>query len=329
MRKEHLHYLICPTCQHNLSLIETQSTAEHVESGTLRCENCAAEYPILRAIPRFVPQANYAQSFGLEWQIHARTQYDSQTGTQTSEKRFFEETRWPHDLTGETVLEVGSGSGRFTEIALKTGAMIVSMDYSDAVDVNYASNGHAPNLLIVQGDLYNMPFRRDFFDKLLCIGVLQHTPDVKRSFMTLPAFLKSGGKLVTDVYRKHGYPKQLLVTRYWARPFTRRLPPHRLYQLCERYIKLMWPLAKLLHKIPRIGKNLNWALLISDYIGRYDFPDDTLREWAVLDTFDMLSPAYDQPQTLETFRAWFEEAGLADIDIHYGYNGIEGRGRRA
>ncbi len=56
--------------------------------------------------------------------------------------------------------------------------------------------------------------------------------------------------------------------------------------------------------------------------------DDVLREWAYLDTFDMLSPAYDLPQTVRTFRSWYEETGLEDIEVVRGYNGVEGRGRR-
>jgi SAM-dependent methyltransferase len=326
MRKEHLRHLVCPHCKQDLILTETPSDVEIVESGTLFCSGCEARYPIVRFIPRFVPLENYASSFGLEWQIHARTQYDDQTGTNTSEKRFFEETRWSRDLSGETLLEVGSGSGRFTDIAVKTGAMVVSLDYSSAVEANYASNGGQANLLIVQGDIYQMPFREAYFDKLLCIGVLQHTPDVKKSFLSLPGYLKSGGKLVVDVYRKYTGLKGLLNTRYWVRPFTRRMQPEKLYALCERYVKLMWPLAKLIHKIPYIGKNINWALLISDYIGRYNFDDATLREWAILDSFDVLSPAYDSPQTLETLREWFQAAPLRDVEVQYGYNGIEGRG---
>jgi hypothetical protein len=43
---------------------------------------------------------------------------------------------------------------------------------------------------------------------------------------------------------------------------------------------------------------------------------------------DMLSPMYDLPQTLKTFTRWHHEAGLVDIDVHYGFNGIEGRGKK-
>ena len=38
------------------------------------------------------------------------------------------------------------------------------------------------------------------------------------------------------------------------------------------------------------------------------------REWAILDTFDMLAPAHDHPQTAAAVRAWLTEAGLRDID---------------
>jgi hypothetical protein len=66
--------------------------------------------------------------------------------------------------------------------------------------------------------------------------------------------------------------------------------------------------------------------LISDYKGVYPLSDAKLKEWAILDTFDTLSPAYDKPQSLEKVKKWLEKAGLEKINVRYGYNGIEGRG---
>src|SRR6185437_11529200 len=123
-------------------------------------------------VPRFVPRENYASGFGLEWTKHARTQYDSYSGIRASELRFFGQTGWPRDLTGELILEVGSGSGRFTEQAVSTGATVVSLDYSYAVEANFASNGARSNLLIVQADIFAMPFRPNTFDRVFCFGVL-------------------------------------------------------------------------------------------------------------------------------------------------------------
>ena len=90
---------------------------------------------------------------------------------------------------------------------------------------------------------------------------------------------------------------------------------------------LMWPLASLIRRIPRIGVPLNWRLLVADYANE-GIPATRLKEWAYLDTFDMLAPTHDHPQTLETFTGWYTEAGLTDIDVRYGYNGIQGRGAR-
>ncbi len=223
------------------------------------------------------------------------------------------------------ILEVGSGSGRFTEHAASTGAMVVSMDYSYAVEANYASNGNMNNVLIVQADLYNMPFSENFFDKLFCIGVLQHTPDVKKAFMILPQYLKSGGSLVVDVYHKLNVFRQLFDTKFWVRPITRKMNPKTLYKITSCYVNFMWPIAKIFSKMP-FGQSINWALLIADYRGKYDLEENILKEWAILDTFDMSSPMHDNPQPIEKVKQWFVDAQMTNINVHYGYNGIEGHG---
>jgi hypothetical protein len=105
------------------------------------------------------------------------------------------------------------------------------------------------------------------------------------------------------------------------------MPPAFLYEAACRYVKLMWPIARLIHRLPH-GRQINWALLIADYRDVYDLNDDMLREWAILDTFDMLSPRYDAPQTLENVREWFRVAGLDAVEVEIGYNGIEGRGKK-
>lgn len=326
MRTGHVPLLACPLCETNLELFEvTDKQDEKIKEGTLRCLKCNARFPVMNYIPRFVPEKNYADSFGLQWTKHARTQYDSYTRLPISEARFFNETKWPRTLSGQRILEVGCGSGRFTEHAASTGATVVSIDYSVAVDANYAINGERENLLIVQADVYSLPFRRGFFDKVFSFGVLQHTPDVRRAFGSLLGPLKSGGSIAVDVYAKGRNLKEKISTKYWVRPFTKRLAPGLLYSFCSFYIRLMWPLAKIIHRIPRIGPGINWRLLIPDYMSSHNLPEPILREWAILDCFDMLSPAYDNPQTIETVASWLAEAGCSGIEIKYGYNGIEAR----
>jgi SAM-dependent methyltransferase/uncharacterized protein YbaR (Trm112 family) len=326
---EHAALLRCPACGAGLLLQATDQQGDgHVVAGTLTCKQCGGEVPIRRGVPRFVSSANYASGFGLQWLTHATTQYDSANGTTISEDRFFAQTRWPHRLTGEHVLEVGSGSGRFTEQAASTGATVVSLEYSDAVEANVRGNGHRRNVLIVQADLFAMPFAADSFDRVVCLGVLQHTPDPAAAFASLAGMVRPGGGLAVDLYRRPQGIGRLLKTRYMVRPLTRRIPPRLLYPLTRAYVRALWPLSGIINRIPRIGRRINWALQIADYRGIYPLTPSQLREWAILDTFDMLAPRYDFPQDEPTVRGWFEAARFTDIEVGPGPNGIDGRGRR-
>lgn len=316
-------------CHGPLDLRAEREVEHRVETGTPECPSCLTAWPIQGFIPRFVPPDNYAVGFGYQWRVHAHTQCDSRNGTRISETRFFEETGWPRHLPGEVILEVGCGSGRFTEQALKTGAVVVSLDYSAAVESNLALNQGNPNLLVVQGDVYALPVAPGSCDRVFCLGVLQHTPDPRRAFQCIIEPLRPGGRLAMDIYRQRTGVARLTMTHRWVRPLTRRMNPRLLYRLTRRYVRAMWPLSRLVHRIPRIGKKLNWMLLVADYRDVLPLPEPLLREWAILDTFDMLNPRYEFPQTLDTVRRWFEEARLGAVQVRYGYNGIEGRGIRA
>jgi len=330
MLKEHLKFLICPTCKEGLIIKNIEKgTSVSIEAGVLLCNVCKGEYKIVRSIPRFVTGENYASGFGFEWTKHAKTQYDSYSGTNISELRFFNETKWPRKLKGEIILEVGSGSGRFTEQAASTDAMVVSMDYSYAVEANYNSNGNKSNVLIVQADIYNMPFIENCFDKIFCFGVLQHTPNVERAFLNLPLFLKPQGSLVIDVYSKAKGIKSLFCLRYSIiRLLTKRIAPEKLYSLCKIYINLFWPILKFTDRVPLLKNILRRLLLISNYRGIFNLSDKILKEWALLDTFDLLSSVYNYPQTLGTVKGWFEKSKMVNIEVNFCYNGIVGRGQK-
>jgi SAM-dependent methyltransferase len=325
MRPSHLIHLRCPKTKNKLQLDEVQFAEGKIKEGILVEPISGNKYRITNFIPRFVSIDNYANNFGLEWNIHSRTQYDDTSGFNISGERFKNETKWGNDLQNELVLEAGSGSGRFTKHAVETGAMVISFDYSNAVEANYNSNGHNENLLIVQASILEMPFEDDYFDKVFCFGVIQHTPDPRKAFHCLVRAIKKGGQISSDIYLK-SFAKIFLSPKYILRKFTKNMNPEKLYSLTERYINFMWPVAQIFMKIPKVGKMINWRLMIADYSPMLKRADKKmLKEWAILDTYDMVSPAYDFPATLNTFKKWHFEEMLTNIDIHYGYNGIEGR----
>lgn len=321
MKTELLDSLRCPSTHRKLHLKNLVEKDGQIESGWLIAED-GAEYPIVRGIPRFVPRDNYADNFGFQWNIHRKTQLDSYTGLPLSRDRLFTAAGWPESLKGLKILEAGSGAGRFTEAMLKTGASIISFDFSNAVEANLANNGSHPNLYLFQGDIYKIPLVKNSFDKVVCLGVLQHTPNPKKAFMSLTQFVKPGGELVIDVYRADILT--LLHWKYLLRPLTKRMDKERLYKIISAATPILIPLSAALRKMAgRAGARLI-PILEYSHLG---LAPDINKDWSILDTFDMYSPVYDIPQTLSTVNQWFLSAGFIDIDVRYGPNGIVGRGR--
>jgi SAM-dependent methyltransferase len=284
------------------------------EGGWLIDGQRRVRVPIVRGVPRFVDSSGYVTNFGLEWMRHARTQLDSAAGLTLSADRFFESTGWsPAELRGRSVLEIGAGAGRFTEIVLGTRASLVSVDLSEAVDANFANNGGAPDFHLAQADLFRLPLRPASFDFVFCFGVLQHTPDPRRAFREIVRYVRPGGRLCVDVYPKDW--KAYVQWRYVLRPITRRLPAESLYRLITRSVPRLMRVSTPLGRIPKIGRHLQRLVPVADYSTWLPVSATQLREWAVLDTFDWFSPAYDKPQTAGTLARWAREEPLEDVTI--------------
>jgi SAM-dependent methyltransferase len=325
MRLAALEALRCPRCPDSVFTIHhADDTAGEIMTGQLRCPVCSSVYPIDGGIPRFVGHDNYAGSFGLQWLTHRQTQLDSHTGIPISTSRLFETTGWPRDLRGHRVLEAGSGAGRFTEVLATTGANLYSFDYSRAVEANWLNNGAKPDLHLFQGDIFAIPVARASCDYVLCLGVLQHTPDPERAFRSLASRVKPGGRLAIDVYTRSLVA--LAQWKYLLRPLTTRVNPQRLYKFTQRVVPPLVPLTAFLKRIGgRVGARLSPVVEYS----QLGLPSDLNKEWAVLDTFDIYAPAYDLPQSLATVRRWFDEEGFDDVVVRPGINGVIGRGRLA
>lgn len=313
--------LVCSKCKGSLSTRSDE--CGRITEGELKCDSCDITFPINNSIPRFVSESNYADSFGYEWAKHARTQVDRYSGTAVSEERFYRQTEWPKTLVGQRILEVGCGSGRFTEIALKTGAELYSLDYSEAVDVNFQNNGVGRKALFLQADLYQLPFEPGTFDKIFCFGVLQHCPDPKRAFLSLVPHLKQGGEIAIDVYGKSW--QTFLTPKYYIRPFVRRLSPEMLYSAVEKVVPVLLPLKVWVRRhLPKIGRLVAGIIPVASFDGYFTLTKQQHLEWSILDTFDDLSPRYDYPQNIKVVKDWCEEAGLTSINVRYISPGIVG-----
>jgi SAM-dependent methyltransferase len=313
MRREILDILRCPRCAGQLALEDAHRIGDRVESGSLACAN-GHRFPIRDFIPRFVAAANYADSFGFQWNRFRRTQLDSYSGHPISAERFWKATGWTRQqIAGQWVLDAGCGAGRFAEIALEAGARVVALDYSSAIDACHANLGQHPNLYAVQGDIYALPFRKSFFPYVYSLGVLQHTPNVAAAFAALPPVVADGGRLAVDFYEKSW--KSMLLPKYWLRPITTRMPQPWLFALLEAWVPPLWSLSCRLGRIPLAGRAFRRLMPVVNYSGALPLTREQHLHWSLLDTFDWYAPAYDNPQSARTLSKWSKQAGLQQIEV--------------
>ena len=289
-------------------------TSPDPESGWLVTEDGQHRHEIRGGIPRFVPASNYADNFGMQWNHFARTQLDSHSGHAISAERFWGATGWlASDMAGKWVLDIGCGAGRFAEIALSSGANVVALDYSSAVDACLANLRQHPRLHVVQGDAFALPFSPGSFDFVYSLGVLQHTPDPQRAFASLPPMLAPGGRISVDYYERS--LGALLHPKYLLRPVTKRMPKPVLFSALEALVPVLLPLSRMAGRVPLLGRGLQRMLPVANDEGTLPLTPTQLREWSLLDTFDWLAPEYDNPQSEATARQWMVQAGLAQIEV--------------
>lgn len=271
------------------------------------------EFPRVGGAYRFVEGCNYTDNFGLQWNKFEKTQIDREARVSQSRDRFFAVTGWDKlDLSGENVLEVGSGAGRFTQVVLDhTRANLYSVDYSNAVEANFRNNGHhGERLHLFQASIYELPFAAGSFDRVFCFGVLQHTPDFRASIQALARMVRPGGELVVDFYPIRGWWTKIQI-KYMLRPLAKRLKHETLLNLIEKNANWMTVAGRLFRRL-RVAPLTNRFIPICDIDGTFPsgLTREQVREWVILDTFDMFAPEYDQPQRVTTVRKWFEESGV-------------------
>lgn len=313
MQRKLLEVLACPQCGGDLTCTATKTdSGDDILAGHLACERAGHRFPIIDAIPRFVAQDSYAASFGYQWNSFKKEQIDSKNGTNLSAARFYSETGWTKEwLKGKWVLDAGCGAGRFLDVAADSEAEVVGLDISSAVDAARANLAGRRNIHLVQASIYEPPFRPGAFDGCYCIGVVQHTPDPQQTMRTLPRVLHSGGRIAITSYERK--PWTMLYAKYLLRPLTRRLDKQKLLSSIKWAMPVLFPLTNVLFRLPLVGRLFMFAIPVANYVNEMALTRQQRYDWAILDTFDMLSPQYDQPRTQQEVEEALCGAGIINL----------------
>jgi len=324
--------LVCPT--HRTRLEYRDSAASGSADGELVCA-AGCHWPIHNGIPRFVGEKSYASSFGVQWNRYTRTELDSFTGASYSRQRLERCLGAPvESLRGKKVLECGSGAGRFTELLVRNAGALACIDLSIAVDANKRNCSQFGEYLIVQGDIHSSPLPKQYFDVVVCLGVIQHTSNPEKTIASLAQHVKPGGQLVIDHYtRERGTTIGALISTldyvdmvYPIRAVLKRMNPERAIRATELLTAFCDPIRKQTCKITLVDKFARRVFPTACYYRKFpDLDHKIVYEMNQLDTCDWLTDYYKFFRSRKQIRQCLENLGLEVSRCDLGGNGVEAR----
>ncbi len=301
-----------------------------IVDGLITCK-CGKAYPVVRGVPRFVPDA-FDQHPGFTQEYYENIK--AYLGTNAREKEHFEKMfkevqgmfgkQWEiwgkndriYGFTEEQarewflthttskkidvsyfkdkiVLEVGCGHGKYVKILNEFGCENVGLDLGPSVDLVYEITKDRPTAHVIQGNAMNPPLKKESFDYVWSHGVLHHTPSTKDAVEACAKLpKKETGWFYVWVYHKGGFLWEY--GNRLLRSITTRLPE-------KVVIGISYALAPLLYIIPAYNKDVNLSNV----------------SWSVcaLSINDWLAPKYQWHHSAEEVISWYEEFGYKDIEV--------------
>jgi ubiquinone/menaquinone biosynthesis C-methylase UbiE/uncharacterized protein YbaR (Trm112 family) len=337
MKEILLKYIECPICQGNLEIISFEVVSGEIDTGLLLCKNNRRHiYPIVNGIPRMIKGAinkyylnmmQFENSIpeGVKLQLstveilgkassHIQRSFSSEWGNIddtvrawgrdaiTRRKLFLEWVDISEDeLKGKKVLDAGCGNGEVEMGLSNTGAEIFAIDISSSVDKVWNKiklNELQNNFHFVQGDIHELPFKKNVFDIVHSAGVLHHTPDTLYGFKKIDRTLKLNGKGYIEVYstdHKNFIEKIIYYIDRPIRAVTTRIPIWALRSFCYFLVPFQCIMVTLIGFIQK---------------GRY-IPR-SFKEYK-LSLFDNYSPRYQFHHSTKEVFTWFENLGYVGI----------------
>ena len=183
---------------------------------------------------------------------------------------------------------------------------------SAAVETAFAATKHLPNAHVVQADIYKLPFKRTF-DYAFSVGVLHHTPDPKKSFISLASKVKKGGAISAWIY---GAENNEWITSYIdpiRTGLTSKMGQPALYQLSKLPTLGVFLASKLIYKpLNKTVKLLASKLFYNDYLNHLSTFGWREQHNIVFD--HLVAPTAFYISKAE-FENWWKEINVQDAEI--------------
>ena len=172
-----------------------------------------------------------------------------------------------------------------------------------------------------------MPFEPASYDYVVCLGVLQHTPDTEESIAKLWEMVRPGGRLIIDHYRWNLWlrlPPPLGGAEKAYRQVILRLPERKRWPAVQRIVDFWFPIYWRWRDNWVARKILARIGGIHFFVGEIPLKGREMHyEWALLNTHDGMTDVYKRYRTVRSIRRTLAKLGAVDIHVWRGGNGVE------
>jgi len=223
------------------------------------------------------------------------------------------------DIIDETIvnkntymIDIGCGSGRWTDYFVDKAGFIEAIDPSDAVFVADKMLGSHTNVRITKASVDTIPWGDETFDFGMSIGVLHHIPDTKQALIDCVKKIKKGGYFYVYLYYRFDNRGIIFKLVFYLSNLLRlvisRLPMQAKKVVCDILAALIyWPLSRFAGLLHKLGlSKLARKIPLEPY---YNKPFYNLRN----DCLDRFGTKLEQRFLRTEIEAMMKEAGLIEI----------------
>ena len=296
MKRDILDILCCPSCKHDLRLVEKEVSNNEVKNGFLECDVCKKSFEIIAGVPRITidlgDRREIAEGWGFEWKMREEGKFEIETLYGETEEQevnnffdFFGIT--PEDLSGKLVLDAGCGSGRLTKALGRYGAQIFGIDIASSIELVYEYCISQKAVHIIQADILKLPFKNESFDYVWSKLAICYVRDPERAFKILSDVVKPSGRLFVSVPSKTDMSFVNRLKEFFK--ISHRVPRESLFYLC-------WCLAPFLYLAKRVIKRQKTSMRSNAFY-----------------LFNALQSEFFTLHSLEDLRSWFVKENYCDI----------------
>jgi ubiquinone/menaquinone biosynthesis C-methylase UbiE len=185
------------------------------------------------------------------------------------------------DLRASRVLEIGSGTGRFSKTAQQLGGRLTVLDIGEKLVAAVADELGCEG---VNGDALSLPLRADSFDLIISSECIEHTLDPEQAIREMCRVCRPGGLVCITAPNRFWYPVLVLSQKLGLRDYSgieNWMFPGRAGAIMRQagmgQIRLagchLWPFQlkfsrPLLRKLDALGKSLYPVMINFGIVGR-------------------------------------------------------------